>query len=128
MGAREARELLSSRWSEPLELDDVVAEVAASKHHLCRIFRSEMGTTMHRFLRTLRLRRSLEKVAEEGSDLSTVAFEHGFSSHSHFTSSFRKEFGMTPTAFRHRLGSGSPMDLIRKRSSTGSERSRSITV
>jgi len=36
------------------------------------------------------------------SDLTQIAHASGFASHSHFTSSFRSVFGMTPTQSRQR--------------------------
>jgi AraC-like DNA-binding protein len=48
----------------------------------------------------LRLHASLERVAEPGSDLTAVALDLGFASHSHFTAAFRRSFGLTPSALR----------------------------
>jgi AraC-like DNA-binding protein len=47
----------------------------------------------------VRLRLSLEAVLE-GGDLSQIALESGFSSHSHFTAAFRAHFGVTPSTTR----------------------------
>jgi AraC-like DNA-binding protein len=57
---------------------------------------------VHRWLLRLRLHASLERVAEPGSDLTTVALDFGFASHSHFTAAFRRTFGLTPSALRGR--------------------------
>ncbi len=35
-----------------------------------------------------------------GDDLSALAAELGFSSHSHFTAAFRQAYGRSPTAFK----------------------------
>jgi AraC-like DNA-binding protein len=42
---------------------------------------------------------SLREVAR-GTDLSTVASDLGYASHSHFTLRFRAAFGMTPSQYR----------------------------
>ena len=47
----------------------------------------------------VRLRASLDRVAA-GEDLSALAFDLGFSSHSHFSASFRRAFGVTPSRVR----------------------------
>jgi AraC family transcriptional regulator len=70
---------------------------------LCRSFRNVTGHTLHRQLTVLRLRASLEAVAERGQDLTHVALDHGFNSHSHFSAAFRREYGMTPSAWRARV-------------------------
>ena len=83
-------------------LEDIAAAVDRSVYYICRVFRRYTGTTIHRYRHQLRLRRSLDLVAESSSDLSRVAFQLGFSSHSHFTAAFREAFGIPPSEFRCR--------------------------
>jgi len=94
------RALLATRLGEPVSLEEVGKAVGVSPFHLCRVFRAATGTTISRYRHTLRLRAALERVASPGADLSAVALDYGYSSHSHFTAAFRREFGMTPTQFR----------------------------
>jgi len=46
------------------------------------------------------LRAALERLPENDRDLSMLALELGFSSHSHFTASFTREFGVPPSALK----------------------------
>ena len=48
----------------------------------------------------LRLRASLEHLADGADDLTTLALDLGFSSHSHFTAAFRQTYGRTPAEFQ----------------------------
>jgi len=91
---------LAGRLGERITLDEVARAVHASPYHLARIFQRETGVPLHRYLTQLRLRISLERLAEGASDLTELALELGFSSHSHFTDAFRKEFGRSPSQFR----------------------------
>jgi AraC-like DNA-binding protein len=83
---------------------------------LCRAVRAATGGTLHAWLVRLRLQVSLESVAEPRGDLTGIALDLGFSSHSHFTDAFRRAFGITPSAFRQhavaadvsRLSAGQP--------------------
>ena len=43
---------------------------------------------------------ALDAVLDGGDDLTTIALEAGFSSHSHFTARFRRAFGCAPSAPR----------------------------
>lgn len=92
--------LLSGRWDEGLRLRDLASAVGVSGFHLCRTFRRATGTTLHQYRHRLRVRSSLEAVCETATPLTSIALETGFSSHSHFTSSFRQEFGRPPSAVR----------------------------
>jgi AraC family transcriptional regulator len=94
--------VLSQRWGARLTLRDIASEVGLSAYHLCRLFRRATGTTLHQYRQRLHIRGSLESVIEADRPLVDIALEAGFSSHSHFTSSFREEFGQAPSAVRAR--------------------------
>jgi AraC-like DNA-binding protein len=52
---------------------------------------------VHRHLTVLRLRAALPLLRERPRDLAGLALELGFSSHSHFTGAFRRDYGLTPS-------------------------------
>jgi len=95
---------LASRLCERITLDDVARAVYASPFHLARLFQQRTGMPVHRYLTLLRLRASLERLAEGANNLTALAFELGFSSHSHFADAFRREFGRTPSDVRRNIG------------------------
>ena len=99
-----AKTYLAGRMSERVTLDDVARAVGSSPFHLARLFRRRTGAPLHRYLMCLRLRASLERLADGANDLTALALELGFSSHSHFTDSFRREFGRTPSDVRRGAG------------------------
>jgi AraC family transcriptional regulator len=100
--AESARAFLSRRFAEPIGVADVARAAGVSAFHLCRTFRAATGSTLHAYRGRLRLQRALDRIAD-GEDLTRVALELGYSSHSHFTSAFRSLFGTTPSAARRRL-------------------------
>lgn len=108
--ADEVKAFVLPRAGERLTLERIARVVDASPFHLCRRFKAETGETLHAWLLSLRLRLSLERVAEPGSDLAAVALDAGFASHSHFTHAFRRAFGMTPSDYRRRLAAGAARD------------------
>jgi AraC family transcriptional regulator len=85
-----------------LRLADIAAALGVSAFHLCRSFRMATGSTLHACRNRLRLQHALDRVTS-GEDLTTLALDLGYSSHSHFTSAFRRLFGATPSAVRRRL-------------------------
>jgi AraC family transcriptional regulator len=80
----------------------VARRAGSSVFHLCRTFRRHTGSTLHGYRNQMRLRTALEQVAAPASDLTDLALDLGYSSHSHFTSAFRKAFGMAPSTFRRK--------------------------
>ena len=68
-----------------------------------RLFHRQPGTTLHAYRNQLRLRAALEPLTNPGVDLLATALDLGYSSHSHFTETFRRSFGITPSAVRGNL-------------------------
>ena len=81
-------------------LEELAEGAGCSVYHLCRTFRRHTGLPVHRYRNRLRLRAALERLADPRIDLTTLALDVGFSSHSHFTAAFRAEFGVTPSQVR----------------------------
>jgi AraC family transcriptional regulator len=96
---RSTKEFVHGRLSGPLRLRDVARAVGASPTYLTDVFRRVEGVPLHRYLMQLRLARALVELPH-ASDLTTLAFNLGFSSHSHFTAAFRRAFDCTPSQFR----------------------------
>ena len=95
-----ARDVIARRFRENLSLADIAREVDSSVFHLARIFKARTGFTLHAYRNQLRLRAALERLSERDADLIDIALDLGFSSHSHFTETFRRSFGKTPSAVR----------------------------
>ena len=104
--AEHTRAELVRNATRPLSLDALAARVGVSPWHLCRVFRAATGTSLHAFRVDLRLRIALERLETPGADLSRLAHELGFSSHSHFSATMRTRLGRTPSAFRRVLADG----------------------
>jgi AraC-like DNA-binding protein len=98
----ETKALLSARFAERLTLDELGREVNLSPFHLARAFRRHTGYTLHEYRTHLRLRAVVERLEHGDEDLAAIAREVGFSSHSHLTSTFRRAFGLPPSAVRAR--------------------------
>jgi AraC-like DNA-binding protein len=92
--------LLNRRLGCALSLADVSDAVDVSPYHLCRVFREYTGVPIHRYRDELRLRASLERIAERDASLLDIALELGYANEAHFSGAFRRSFGVRPGAFR----------------------------
>jgi len=78
-----------------------LAKVAnLSPFHLCHVFRQMVGTSVYDYVLRERLAHTLDAVLGGGDDLTSIALDAGFASHSHFTERFRRFFGCSPAALR----------------------------
>jgi AraC-like DNA-binding protein len=89
-----------------------LAELACvSPCHLAHVFHEEVGTSVYHYVLRSRLAKALDVVLDSDIDLTAVALEAGFASHSHFTARFRVLFGLTPNALRRTANSGKAAEL-----------------
>jgi AraC-like DNA-binding protein len=114
--AEAAKNYLAGRLGERITLDEIARGVHASPFHLARVFQERTGVPVHRYLTLLRLRASLERLADGANDLTALALELGFSSHSHFTDAFRREFGRTPSDARRHMRRDGGFQTLREMS------------
>jgi AraC-like DNA-binding protein len=96
-----AREYLAANLSAPVRLADVAAAVGTSPTYLTSVFSRLERRPLHRYLVHLRLARALVELPH-AEDLTALAYELGFASHSHFTAAFHRAFGCPPSVYRLR--------------------------
>jgi len=81
--------------------------VAASPHHLSRVFRAETGVTISCYRNRLRVRLALERLSEGEPCLARLAADFGFADQAHLARVVRRELDAPPSLLRERLASSS---------------------
>jgi AraC-like DNA-binding protein len=96
-----AKEVLHAHAHEVLSLEFVSNAVGVTPIYLTQTFTRSEGLPLYRYQMRLRLSRALLELPT-CRDLTALALDLGFSTHSHFTTKFRETFGITPSEFRSR--------------------------
>jgi AraC family transcriptional regulator len=94
-------------------LGDLAGLACVSPGHLAHVFSAEEGSSLYQYVLRSRLARALDAVLDSDTDLTAIALDAGFASHSHFTARFRAHFGRTPRELRRGNGDGAVNDLRR---------------
>ena len=94
-----AKMFLAAELGRSIGLLEIASAVGASPGYLTQLFRAVEGIPLHAYLTQLRLAHALVELPG-AEDLTALALELGFSSHSHFSARFRRAFGLTPSEFR----------------------------
>jgi AraC-like DNA-binding protein len=110
---RRTKEFLESHLSSRILLTDIARAVGASPAYLTDLFARVEGVPLHQYLTQLRLARALVELPY-ATDLTALALDLGFSSHSHFSYAFRRAFGCTPSRFREMTGAGRSSPAFRQ--------------
>lgn len=82
-----------------LNVDQLASCVALSKVQTYRKVKAISGQTIVEFIRTIRLKKAAELIAEGKLSFAEIAYETGFSSPSYFTKCFHDHFGKTPSEY-----------------------------
>jgi AraC-like DNA-binding protein len=95
-----AKDLADARYAEPLEVDDLARAAGLSKAHFSREFRRTFGESPYVYLMTRRLERAAALLHTTDYSVAEICLEVGLQGVGSFTTSFKRMFGMTPTAYR----------------------------
>jgi len=94
-----AKVVLSSDLARRWTLADIADQVGVSPVYLTQVFQQVEAVPLYRYQLRLRLARALDLLGRY-DDLTMLGLDLGFSSHSHFTASFRQAYGRTPAEFQ----------------------------
>lgn len=92
---KKLRRYLDEHYAEDVNLADLAALVNWNAFYLLRVFRSEIGLPPHAYLENVRIREA-QRFLKQGLPVIEVAYQTGFSSQSHFTTTFKRLIGVTP--------------------------------
>lgn len=95
-----AQELLAHSYDQPLTLDQIAKQLAVSPYHLSRLFRKQVGCTLHQFREQFRLRMAHLRIGDYADNLTQLALDVGYANHSHFTAAFHRTFGFPPSQWQ----------------------------
>lgn len=96
---RQARELLIEAVRQPPSLEGLAAQVGLNVRKLSDGFRRVYGATVFGFLQEYRLEQAYKLIAAGEMSVSEAAYHVGYGA-AHFSTIFRKRFGIPPSSLR----------------------------
>jgi AraC-like DNA-binding protein len=95
-----AKDLADARYFEPLGVDDLARVAGLSRAHFSREFHRAFGEPPHAYLLTRRMERAAALLRLTDRSVADICFSVGLQSVGSFTTSFKRTFGVTPSAYR----------------------------
>jgi AraC-like DNA-binding protein len=95
-----ARDLADARYAEPLDVEAMAQAAGLSRAHFSREFRRAFGESPHAYLLTRRLERAAALLRTTDRSVAEICLAVGLRGLGSFTTSFKRTYGMTPTAYR----------------------------
>jgi AraC family transcriptional regulator len=99
---RRVTEYIEENLQGALRLAELSAVVHMSPYHFARLFNGTTGVPPHRFVVRRRIDKARMLLVTQTISIAEVARSVGFRTPSHFTTTFRRITGMTPTECRRR--------------------------
>jgi AraC-like DNA-binding protein len=128
-----AKDAADSRYFEPLDVDDLARAAGLSRAHFSREFRRAFGEPPHSYLLTRRLERAAALLRHTDRSVADICVSVGLQGVGSFTTSFKRTYGVSPTAYREAFPPAADRALVptcilrafgRQRNSTFGEDSR----
>ncbi len=80
-------------------IEDLAQQVGISRTHLHRQMKRLAGINCSEFIKNIRLEQAARLIKENKVNVAQVAFAVGFNNQTHFSTQFKKYFGMTPKEY-----------------------------
>ena len=100
---QEAATVLSEKCAEDLRVSELAARFYMEQNNFIRRFKRYTGKTPKEYQIACRMERATALFADSDRSLSEIAARCGFASHSFFSKTFRRLYGITPTEYRKGL-------------------------
>jgi TolB-like protein/AraC-like DNA-binding protein/tetratricopeptide (TPR) repeat protein len=97
--------------NEQFGAGELVSEMNMNRYTLYRKLKTLTGKSISRFIREIRLQKSMDLLREEDKNASEIAYEVGFNSPAYFTRCFHKYFGFPPGEVKKRID-GSLIEIV----------------
>jgi AraC family transcriptional regulator len=95
-----ARDMLHDEFSQNLRLEHIACEVGVHPAHLTKAFRQRFGVSIGEYMRQLRIAKARNLLEFSDLQIGEIAITTGFADQAHFTRTFKKYTGQTPTSCR----------------------------
>ena len=98
---RRAKQYMLEHYSEyELTLDSMAGMLQASPVYLSRLFKQELGTSFGTYLTQIRIRKAAQLLHATDLSINEVAERTGYETQHYFSTSFKKQTGVSPLQFR----------------------------
>ena len=92
--------IINENLSSPnLNVEMLTQEVGISRTHLHRRMKEMTGTAPSDFIRNLRLQQATVLLENKDLSITQIAYAVGFTSQTHFSSAFKKVYGLSPMEY-----------------------------
>ena len=91
---------VDKNYVSKLTLSDIASLVHYNESYISRLFKKETGQSVIEYITSVRLQKAKELLTTTSSSVQDIAFAVGFDTPQYFSSTFRRQEGVSPTEYR----------------------------
>ena len=95
-----AQEMIHKGYTKEITLEDVARRVGFSTYYFSRLFKQKFEISFVDYLTSLRLQKAKILLRQPSATVKEVSYQVGYSEPNYFTRVFKKETGLTPSAYQ----------------------------
>lgn len=96
----QAIQFMKSEYMNSITISDLALHLGIDRSYFSSIFKEQIGVSPGKYLSNLRLTYAAELLTKHGKSPTTAAFSCGYADIYHFSKAFKKEFGLSPRAYK----------------------------
>lgn len=96
-----AREIILDRGNDPYSLADLARLVGTNEFTLKKGFRELFGTSVFGMVSDIKMERARKLLLDTDKNIAEISESIGYKNATHFTSAFKKKFGVTPRRYKN---------------------------
>ena len=101
--------IINDNLAEPtLDVEMLAKNVGLSRVHLYRKLKELTNLSTRDFIRSIRIQQAAKLLKNKKMNISDIAYSVGFNNLSHFSNSFKEQFGMSPKEYMLKYGESEP--------------------
>lgn len=97
---KDAISYMEQHYENEISLNQIAQTMGMTPAYFSRFFKMASGQTFHSYLTWIRLRHARQMLLEQEVTVTEIAMNSGFPNVKAFIEAFKKEYGMTPTAYQ----------------------------
>jgi len=94
------RRYIREHMDEPLNREELAQIAGFSVIHFHRLFTAHVGENITAYVRRVRMERAAQQLLAQTANITQIALDCGYETHSAFSKAFKQYFSVSPTEFR----------------------------
>ncbi|MEO2205289.1 response regulator [Paenibacillus pabuli] len=100
----EAKAYLEEHVRREVSLEEIAAKLGLNPSYFSQLFKQTTGQTFIQYRIRSKMELAKRMLEQPGNRITDISYEVGYADHPHFTKTFKKITGLTPSEYRNRMG------------------------